>query len=968
MEEALCSHPSVAAVAAFSAPHAELQEVVGVLVQARGGGGARPRLRALQEHALAGGLHPSKWPQLVVYMDAGLPTTAALKLMRAGMAERLALPELSDATPAADRVFEADTPPPGAPISQPIACRRAGEPAEAAGADALPPSDAPLCLLVRRTMAAVLMSCETEMLGGDDDFFAAGGSSLAAGRLAGLLRAALPGVPLQVGLVYTAPTAREMAAALLRAGASPGGGAGVEAAPAEAACDVDARGDVGCAVQPWSPTSPLALLVQAMPIAVLQPARRITAWLFFALVLASNVVVSPVQTSVENNHHHRWWRRHHHHHGSHPPPFPVMPPPSPPGPRSHAHAHLSALVVSLVATCDVLQALLLTSLATHLVLPWVGIACKWLLVGRFRDTRGEPRPLWGLLYLRWWLVRQICELCGRGFFAWHGRALVWYYRLMGASIGRDVTIHWRANLGEYDLLTIEDGAWVSAKTTVRPFGLVSGGFVLSPIRLGAFSTVGQQSIVAPGTRLPSSSCIPACSSSAEARANVEPAEAREHCRDNAPPPHPLLVLFLGGPLLLLVHAAARVPQAAVLLGMTHATSFTLRDRSFAEVVAWFATPARYPWYVLNHAARDVVVPFVQFAASLLVKRLLLRPPPAGPRQHGLWEAFRLWMLDALFGHGLATRVCALLGANFEGASCVLRLLGARVGKGVFNSGSGLDTVDWDYISIGDHAVFGSRSSVAATGAFEIAPISIGDGAMLADRCCVQPGGSLGRNAVLGSGGVLPAGSALLDGSVWIGSKEGRPVLWSAARKGALPEATETPFSRAFGRRGANEPPLPYARLPVFFHFCFNMFVESAIAAYWCIPLVGSLAAIKPTRAAAAPIFTFAAVYCTLHAGTCVGALALDTAAKWALIGRRKPGRYLWDDSSYCQRWVLHKRIQKVRERICRHICGSQYLVWYLRANGASIGASRRIAASVLLTSHVQQVTTCAFTPTLLTPS
>lgn len=34
------------------------------------------------------------------------------------------------------------------------------------------------------------------------------------------------------------------------------------------------------------------------------------------------------------------------------------------------------------------------------------------------------------------------------------------------------------------------------------------------------------------------------------------------------------------------------------------------------------------------------------------------------------------------------------------------------------------------------------------------------------------------------------------------------------------------------------------------------------------------------------------------------ALATIVAAKWALFGRRKPGTYDWDKSSYCQRWQV----------------------------------------------------------------
>ena len=59
---------------AFAAPHATLQEVVGVaLITTTRDAAARPTLAEL--HRWCGArLHPPKWPQLVVFMDnGGLP-------------------------------------------------------------------------------------------------------------------------------------------------------------------------------------------------------------------------------------------------------------------------------------------------------------------------------------------------------------------------------------------------------------------------------------------------------------------------------------------------------------------------------------------------------------------------------------------------------------------------------------------------------------------------------------------------------------------------------------------------------------------------------------------------------------------------------------------------------------------------------------------------------------------------------
>lgn len=72
-------------------------------------------------------------------------------------------------------------------------------------------------------------------------------------------------------------------------------------------------------------------------------------------------------------------------------------------------------------------------------------------------------------------------------------------------------------------------------------------------------------------------------------------------------------------------------------------------------------------------------------------------------------------------------------------------------------------------------------------------------------------------------------------------------------------------------------------------------------------------------------------------------IGADIALKWLLLGRRKPGEYSWDESSYCQRWQLYLTMREIcrgdgkNTGILKMIQGSQYLVWYFRALGAKIG-------------------------------
>jgi acetyltransferase-like isoleucine patch superfamily enzyme len=73
------------------------------------------------------------------------------------------------------------------------------------------------------------------------------------------------------------------------------------------------------------------------------------------------------------------------------------------------------------------------------------------------------------------------------------------------------------------------------------------------------------------------------------------------------------------------------------------------------------------------------------------------------------------------------------------------------------------------------------------------------------------------------------------------------------------------------------------------------------------------------------------------------ALAIVVATKWLLLGRRQPGNYDWDKSSYCQRWQVLLAVERLRRDCYRGrgilgmLTGTHWLVLYFRALGAQIG-------------------------------
>ena len=121
IEEAVLSvaRDRIKATLAFSIDHDVLQEHIGLVVVPAFDQtliGLIELHDRLREH-----LHPSKWPFLIVYMNE-LPKNEAGKSLRIGLASRLKLGSFTDHIPVHHRHFEAQCPPIGTPLDQPMNC------------------------------------------------------------------------------------------------------------------------------------------------------------------------------------------------------------------------------------------------------------------------------------------------------------------------------------------------------------------------------------------------------------------------------------------------------------------------------------------------------------------------------------------------------------------------------------------------------------------------------------------------------------------------------------------------------------------------------------------------------------------------------------------------------------------------------------------------------------------------------
>ncbi|MER5598964.1 Pls/PosA family non-ribosomal peptide synthetase [Streptomyces sp. NPDC002265] len=119
------------------------------------------------------------------------------------------------------------------------------------------------------------------------------------------------------------------------------------------------------------------------------------------------------------------------------------------------------------------------------------IAAKWILVGRWKS--GEF-PLWGLAYVRLWLVKVLLHANPMVFFV--GNPLyVLYLRALGARIGAGVTILSRSVPVCTDLLTIGSGTVIRKEASFLGYRAHAGRIRTGPVTLGRDVFVGEKTVL-----------------------------------------------------------------------------------------------------------------------------------------------------------------------------------------------------------------------------------------------------------------------------------------------------------------------------------------------------------------------------------------------------------------------------------------------------------------------------------------
>ncbi|CAO1633923.1 unnamed protein product [Parajaminaea phylloscopi] len=992
VEEAimLAAKDRVKQTLAFSVEHKVLQETIGVVLVPVPN---QPRIGLSELHnLLRAHLHPSKWPFAAVYMD-DLPKNQAGKPLRIKLGQRLGLGSLSDEVPSLQRHFEARCPDKSVPLSEPIACslvtidvraveracyripgiieaavrqRRDGAPEafiqveEDAEYDAADIDRAlaqvlhgyvvpnplhvfrqPLAKIngridfetmeeevraqnasaMSRTAVTIrdiiggLLDTESGTITAESDFFLLGGNSLLLGRLVALIRKET-GVSLEVSSLFNNSTVAGIAALVDEENGigedeyDDADGYTDEKTPGLSSFTGAHRYDgdeepafASHGYKPRSQLHPWVLLIQTIPFLFFYPLKAAWTWTVILHGLAFSAYY------IED----QFWER------------------------------VGVLLASVVVA----------RITSRIICPITAIAFKWIVIGRYRPGK---YPMWCNYHLRWWLVNQSLKVAGKGLFNLTPSLQKTYYRLLGMSIGSDVIIDKWTKLGEYDLLTVHDGARLD-KSLIRGFCVERDGyFRLEPIVIGRDCVVNTFTQISPGARLADGTVWgPQASSHEEPSSDAYAA----YNRSAGPQPHKALIWFIGVPIIVLVKLVSYVPWfAALFMLLSQPFSFNHHD-TVKGVIAWFAYPRRVGWHYVARVVRTTMPPLINLFFGIVIKRIMGLNREGSMRNATQMALFRRWLNGQLLSQANISRAMSILGTHYEMTSAIYRAMGAKVGRRVYWPGSGIYCPDPELLEIGDDVVFGSRSEVFTSDSIGWSRVRVGRGAMIADRVVLLPGVTIGKQCVLGSGALAVRNGHYEEHTVWMGSKNGAAVSFGRAAAdnkesfvGGADE-TITPFGRAFYKRKADYFVIPYIVL-VFI----NILMAIISAMYWASAAVATVLALNAVRSdweythttlisdhwyRPALIYAFIAIcFIVTLAFQGIFAFAWVIVTKWIIIGRRKEGRYDWDKSSYCQRWQLHLSLQRILGKghgghLIGVISGTAYAVWYLRAMGATIG-------------------------------
>ncbi|MGA2590501.1 MAG: Pls/PosA family non-ribosomal peptide synthetase [Bryobacteraceae bacterium] len=397
------------------------------------------------------------------------------------------------------------------------------------------------------------------------------------------------------------------------------------------------------------------------------------------------------------------------------------------------------------------------------------VVLKWLLIGR---ARAGTYAVHGWFYVRNWIVEQLLALsvesAGPIYATLHIKP---WYRALGVKLGKFAELSTASGVSP-DLLEIEEDGTIADEVSLGAARVEGGWLTLLPTRLGRRVFVGNNAVIPAGTDLGEESLV--------GLLTIAPSDRSWSTRRGAS--------WLGSPPILLPR---RQPSAAFSERKTFRPSrklewarcgfellrITLPGAGFIMITVAVLDAAGKLWKSLGAAMTLALLPtiFGAFCIAAIIAVAIVKWIVVGryrPFEKPFWSLFvwRLEFVNALFEF-FATPIAL---EAFQGTPFLpwyLRLLGARIGRGVYIGSTGF--LEFDLVEIGDRSIL-NKECILQTHLFEDrvlkgSKLRVGAGCEIGTQSVVLYDTEMEEGARLGPLSLLMKGETLPAGSVWVGS-------------------------------------------------------------------------------------------------------------------------------------------------------------------------------------------------------
>ncbi|KAJ3098703.1 hypothetical protein HDU97_003788 [Phlyctochytrium planicorne] len=429
------------------------------------------------------------------------------------------------------------------------------------------------------------------------------------------------------------------------------------------------------------------------------------------------------------------------------------------------------------------------------------------------NIHSEVVPLRSSEARRSWFIRAILSgtLLQPFFDHFSGSVVInWFYRALGARIGRNVFIHISTDsLPTLNLLTVGDGAVIigNGRTSILCETYSSGSVRRAPIVIGEGAVVGAGSVLLPGSTVPPYATVYPrtrldgteemgiasqwVGSPAYPVSDARPEEVAEAIKlrgGRAEERWPWLLLEGVGQLI--------VPLLVFSLPLP--TAFSLGFIVEGLLGPWALLYLAPIGYILFSLAATVVVFMSKW---MLVGRIR---PDTTAKLHGK-RYLGLTIFSALQRYASSLVLDRLKGTEFMAG--YWRILGAHVGTGAHIET--MDAVEYDLISIGDRAVVGRNAVIMASSVtpqrISFSQVQISSDASVGSDAVVSPGSTIGVGTLVGAGSLVMPGESLTPAQYWEGvPTEGRLSV-AGGNVSMTPRGSRSRISSELGRSSTLSP-------------------------------------------------------------------------------------------------------------------------------------------------------------------